>query len=70
MIVFVCRFGNGTGNGWGGLGPTPTDLKKEFTLSEVRRKKYIDLQYIIENNILLLLLLDMMFVYIGPFGPV
>lgn len=28
-------FGNGSGNGWGGLGPNPTDLNKEFKLQQV-----------------------------------
>lgn len=34
-MACTAMFGNGTGNGWGGLGPTPTDLKKEFKLKQV-----------------------------------
>lgn len=32
-MVCTAMFGNGTGNGWGGLGPNPTDLDKTFKLS-------------------------------------
>jgi hypothetical protein len=31
-MICTAMFGNGTGSGWGGLGPNPTDLNKKYQL--------------------------------------
>jgi hypothetical protein len=44
-MACTAMFGNGTGNGWGGLGPTPTDLDKKFTLKQVHIATFDRLAY-------------------------
>ena len=44
-MACTAMFGNGTGNGWGGLGPTPTDLNKQFTLKKVEIAAFDRLAY-------------------------
>ncbi len=39
-MACTAMFGNGTGNGWGGLGPNPTDLNKEYPLKQVEIAAY------------------------------
>jgi hypothetical protein len=39
-MACTAMFGNGKGSGWGGLGPTPTDLDKKFTLKQVEIAKH------------------------------
>lgn len=38
-------FGNGFGNGWGGLGPSPTDPNKHFQLKKVQIGVYDPVAY-------------------------
>ena len=44
-MACTAMFGNGTGNGWGGLGPTPTDLDKKFKLKEAHIATFDRLAY-------------------------
>eukprot|EP01117_Protostelium_nocturnum_P007833 TRINITY_DN2801_c1_g1_i1.p1 TRINITY_DN2801_c1_g1~~TRINITY_DN2801_c1_g1_i1.p1 ORF type:complete len:1044 (-),score=436.54 TRINITY_DN2801_c1_g1_i1:183-3314(-) len=41
----TAMFGNGKGNGWGGFGPSPTDLDKKFTLKQAEVAVFDRLAY-------------------------